>query len=61
MSVLAQTIAGKFDGADLCFMLAFFAGLFAVLIDCFVPEKARASQILIRLAVTLVALAFWIS
>lgn len=61
MSLLAQTITGKFDTADILFAIAFFIGAIAVVIDIVAPEHGRVSQILIRACLTLIACAFWIS
>lgn len=60
--MFAQTVAGKFDTADLLFLLAFIIAGLAVVIDIIAPPKyPRASTIMIRTAVALMACAFWIS
>jgi hypothetical protein len=58
--MFAQTIAGKVDTADLMFLIAFIAATAAVLIDVSRPNRDPAT-VLIRIAIALMALAFWIS
>lgn len=62
MSLFAQTVAGKFDTADILFLFAFIVAALAVVIDIADGAKyGRPATILIRVAVALMACAFWLS
>ncbi len=57
--MFAQTVVGKFDHADLLFLIAFILGCVVVVAD--VVRKADLVAILWRVAIVLVIGAFWVS
>lgn len=59
MSVLAQTVAGKFEQADILFLIAFLFGCVVLVVD--VARKADIIAVLWRAAFVLALCAFWVS
>lgn len=60
MSLLAQTVAGEFDTADLCFLAAFICLTCSTLIAIFDAGKDTGT-ILLRLGLAVFAFGWWVT